>query len=620
MSGIFGIYQHDGSPVLPATIDSARAAIAEWGPDGVQVHVAGPLAFMQARFFDTPEAPFEKLPVATEHVVFTAAGRLDYRDDLASALAIPHHELATMADGELMLRAWAQWGASHLERLHGDWSFAAWQPSSRRLTVARDLFGMTALYYLATKSAVAFSTSRKALLALKLADSQLDELYLAQVVVAWNAYHGDRTPHRDLRRLPPGHLLEVQDRRVDVRRYASLHDTPQQSRLPRREYAEGLRAVLDDAVQSRIRARAKIASTLSGGLDSSSISVTAAHALRARGETLAAFTAVPDFANSASPRPSFGDEWDHAAATVKFAGNIEHVRVSNEAACPIATIRRSLAIHPEPLHSAGNLYWMHELFAMVRDRQRQVLLIGQVGNAALSWPGTRDSHSLLAILRFLGARAFSRQLAKRILPQQLLHRLPVDLAPTSSALRPDVVARLQLNARMQRENPRFPTIEQRKRRMLRGGVSMTGSLWAEIGAAYGLSIRDPSADVRLIRFAHSVPDEVFTDLASGTERWLIREAMRGRLPEHVRLENRRGRQASDLVPRLRRNAPAVIQALDEVSKGPGAEYVDVPKMRRTLERVCVEDSPATYMDAFGVLCRGLMAGLFVNQFFGSGAP
>lgn len=128
-------------------------------------------------------------------------------------------------------------------------------------------------------------------------------------------------------------------------------------------------------------------------------------------------------------------------------------------------------------------------------------------------------------------------------------------------------------------------------------------------------MRDPTADARVLAFTFSIPDHVFIDPRSGTDRWLIREAMKGRLPDEVRLNRDRGRQAGDLVPRLRACAGEVETALDELARGPAAEYVDVVYMRQAWQTIRTEDTSEAFIKSFTILCRGIMAGLFVNDFY-----
>jgi asparagine synthase (glutamine-hydrolysing) len=110
-----------------------------------------------------------------------------------------------------------------------------------------------------------------------------------------------------------------------------------------------------------------------------------------------------------------------------------------------------------------------------------------------------------------------------------------------------------------------------------------------------------------------VPDEVFIDPRTGTDRWVIREAMRGRLPDEVRLNRRLGVQAADVVPRLRATAGEVEDALTELDGGPAAAYLDVPYMRETWKLVQRDDTPESFRKAGNVLLRGIMAGVCVNS-------
>jgi asparagine synthase (glutamine-hydrolysing) len=125
-------------------------------------------------------------------------------------------------------------------------------------------------------------------------------------------------------------------------------------------------------------------------------------------------------------------------------------------------------------------------------------------------------------------------------------------------------------------------------------------------------MRDPTGDVRLISYMLAVPDAVFIDPRTGTDRWVIREAMRGILPDEVRLNRRLGVQAADVVPRLRGTADEVEVTLDELAGGRAAEYLDVPYMRETWKLIQRDDTPESFRKAGNVLLRGVMAGLCVN--------
>jgi asparagine synthase (glutamine-hydrolysing) len=189
-----------------------------------------------------------------------------------------------------------------------------------------------------------------------------------------------------------------------------------------------------------------------------------------------------------------------------------------------------------------------------------------------------------------------------------------------SAIHPGFAKRLELaNRRLRDPNEYVRGPLEERLSLLHPNHASLGGAWGVLGAHYGLQVWDPTSDARLVSFSLSVPDWVFIDPRTGTDRWLIREAMRRRLPDEVRLNRRRGGQAADLVPRLRASAEEVDDALDELAGGPAADYVDVPYMRETWRLIQREDTRETLRKAGIVLMRGIMGGLYVNSLGGSPA-
>jgi asparagine synthase (glutamine-hydrolysing) len=134
-------------------------------------------------------------------------------------------------------------------------------------------------------------------------------------------------------------------------------------------------------------------------------------------------------------------------------------------------------------------------------------------------------------------------------------------------------------------------------------------------AAEGVEVRDPTADVRILEYTYSVPDHIYINPSTGQDRWLIREAMKGRLPDEVRLNRGFGRQAADRVMRLRNCAAEVNCALEELAHGPASIYVDVAYMRQVWQMIQKDNTQDAFIKSGTILLRGIMAGLFVNDFY-----
>lgn len=633
MSGIFGFVQLRNASCVAQDLHVMGEAMAHYGLDGMHYWCDAQAGLGHGLLFNTPEAVHERLPYATEdgRLIITAAARLDNRDELCDLFDIPAAERAYTPDGTIIRYAYERWREACPDHLLGDWSLAVWHPQERRLFLARDHHGNTALYYVHDGRRFAFASDRKALLALPDVSRQLNELYLAQTLVVWPAYHGPDTIYLDIHRLPPAHALLVTPAGVRVWRYWRLEDTPD-LRLPTEEaYVEAFLDVFRQAVRCRLRSYRPVGITLSGGLDSGSVSALAAPALRHRGETLTALTSVPAYDVATTTNGEyFADEWPLAAATARYVGGVQHIPIRAETVSPVAGIRRMLDIHGEPLHAAGNHYWIAALLTTAHEKNLGVLLTGQMGNATISWIGLPPRVSLLAHLRRGAYRQALRQWVVRpLVPvwmqqhyQQWRRRgtWQSEEPPWRSyaPIHPDFARRLRLRERMAEagHDPTFRSqFQWNARRMrcavIKPGASIAGALWAESGAAYGMEVRDPTQDKRLMAFTLAVPEAQWW---GAMDRWLLRRAMAGLLPDEVRLNPQRGYQAGDVIQRIRdyeQEMMGVLAAL-QASEAAG-HYLDLAYMQQIYATSLAHQDMTTADQTSAVLLRGLSAGLFLAQ-------
>lgn len=563
----------------------------------------------------------------TKHIIISA-GRVDNISELAQCFKISRSESLRISDHGWIQLAYSTWGEDCVRKVLGDWAFAVWHPLERRLFIARDHIGNTALYYYVDQNVFAFASSRQILLDLNLAPITMDELYLAQVLVSWNAYHSERTIHTQIRRLPPAHTLTITKNYFDTHQYWHPEEIQPLNLPHRQDYITLFKEIFDDSIKARLRVDSSIcgnnsiAIALSGGLDSTSVAVTAAEILRQDGKKLQAFTSIPLSNTEQFVGCHFGDEFPLANITANYSGNIDLHAVDAAEISPIQGIRRTLKILHEPAHAAVNFFWILQLEKAVIDCGCRILLSGYMGNAGVSWTGDVFSQSLALQIKTLGLSRWIKQKIKRTLPHSYVAmysqwRQHCRKSHLSSAINLDFARRLQLAERQERDTSEltFSTPLQRRLRGIRPGRSIVGAINAELFGAYNIDFRDPTADIRVLEFALSVPDHIFIDPKTGIDRWLIREAMKNRLPDEVRLNRRRGRQAGDLVPRLRKSAIEVEATLDELARGPAASYVNIPYMRQVWKMAQSDDTIDAFIKSQSVLLRGIMAGLFVNDFY-----
>lgn len=618
MSGIFGLIHLDGAPVTAEDLQPMRVEMAHWGPDGVRTWTGGCAGLGQCVLFNTPEALGERLPrVSGEpRFVFTGEARIDNRDELFDALGVPTPNRSAIADGDLMLSCYAQWGPDAVHRMFGDWSFAAWHPDERRLCLARDHHGQTALYYFRDARRFVFASDRKALLALPGVPAHLNEVFLAQMMVAWReGFQGEGTSFREIHRLPPAHRLHVNESSVWSDRYWRLEDTPEVRLSSPQESVELVSGVFQSAVRSRLRSYRPVGSMLSAGLDSGAVVAVAARELRQRSQPLLALTAAPYLPMVGIGPERIGDEWELAHATAQFVGGINHVRVEARGTSPLAGVRQWLEIQREPVLAAENLYWLMEVLATARAHGVGTLLTGRGGNASISWEGPRRRVSAADRLRVAESlepvRRVYRRLRFAVGNRELpfgVHRVPC------SVIDPEFARRVGLRGLMAHAGYSSFESSPNDARLARAaaimpGRSIVGARNAAYGAAFGLEVRDPTEDVQVLRATMSIPADHWVGPAG---RWMARQMTRGILPDTVRLNEKRGKQAADLVSRLRLHRTELDEALRslEATVDRGAGFVELPRLRSAFERL-IAGEHATFGDGLR-LVRGLSHALFTS--------
>jgi asparagine synthase (glutamine-hydrolysing) len=169
-----------------------------------------------------------------------------------------------------LLTAFAEWGEDCLPRLNGMFAFAIWDNSERKLTLARDHAGIKPLYYSDLNHAFAFASEAKAILARGLVRAEIDPESLHQFLTfLW--VPDPNTLFRNIKTVPPGHLLTWKDGQVDTRSWWDLSIAEIEEGKSDQWWQDELLATLDRVVKMEMVADVPLGSFLSGGIDSSTI-------------------------------------------------------------------------------------------------------------------------------------------------------------------------------------------------------------------------------------------------------------------------------------------------------------------------------------------------------------
>lgn len=576
-----------------------------------------------------PEDDYDRQPIVSgqSRRTLVADVRLDNRDELLRALGGDAPHAATAGEAEVLAACLERWGEEGLDRIVGDFAFALWDPSSERLLLARDVLGQRPLHFHRGDGFFAFASMPAGLHALESVPLAPNERRAAEFL-ALLPEAPPSTFFAGIEIVAPGEIVTVTRVGMSKRRYWQPQRPPARSQRADGAYVDGLREVLDQAVKARLRGRgAAVGAQLSAGLDSSAVTATAARLLAGTATKVFAFTAVPDEGFAAYDRSSrLNDEGPLAAETARRYPNIEHVPVRPRNRSPLTALAHDFSLFSRPSLNPFNMAWIEAINAAAQERGVSIMLIGQMGNMTLSYAGQER----LGELRRRGLLPFLREgamLARAgttgwgslamtallpLLPPGLRDSIAQRRGPASS-----VQGQTMLNPAWARElrpgenPPQWDSFDTRLATLTRidPGNFNKGML-----AGWGVDVRDPTADRRLVEYCLGLPMDQF--LRDGETRRIARRALADRLPPAVLEERRKGFQAADWSDALTAARPEIDAELERVAAcAAAARVLDVERMRRLVDNWPLSGwGSAESIGAYRLgLTRGLAMGHFLRR-------
>lgn len=538
MSGIYGIVRYDGAPVTREALAPVAAAMSFWGPDGHGQWCGDSAGLGHLMLRTTPESLHERQPAgirAAPHLIITADARIDNRDELFDALGVPGPGRQETPDSSLILLSWERWGADCVRRLLGDFAFAIWDSRTRRLFCARDPFGCKPFVYYHSQKRFIFASDVKGVLA-GLESPRLNEPLLAAHLQMKTYYAEKRlTFFEEIFKVEPAHLMILTERGLETTRYWSPEDAPEFRLTTDADYAAQMGFLFRQSVECRVRSAFPMGSHLSGGLDSSAVTIAASRLLGDRGRKLAVFSwsPPPDSANRAPPE----GEYARIDAVCRQEGlSCDYTPATT--ASLIATFRRDFTVEPVAMMAREA-----SVQAIAEARGLRVILSGWGGDDAVTCPAATSPAAFLLSghwsdfrsaamvgmgavgsavgLDAAGPAASRLRWARRlggIVRDMVVPRLPDCLYGFTGA-NPFMAHRAPCTQRA------FVRLYRREVKDLRvsaprrlpgvraticplleiGHITMRAEHWASSGARHGLVYRFPMLDKRLVEFALGVP-------------------------------------------------------------------------------------------------------------------
>jgi asparagine synthase (glutamine-hydrolysing) len=455
------------------------------------------------------------------------------------------HALGPGTVAELIAGLYRKHGFDELMvRLEGDFAIALYDRGSDTLWLGRDVFGVKPLYYVSRPGGLAFASRMASLLRVPGVSKKPDPRFVALFAASHYRYFDnapERSPLADIAQVPPAHLLQAEPAGIRVRRYWTLCEQPDWEESEA-ALAERYRALLIEAIRSRL-GPSRSTFTLSGGMDSSSVLAGAVHMTGAKQHAFSTVYADRTYDESREIRSvldALVEEWHPVAVGTPDLA---------------ALVERLIGLHDEPVATAT---WLpHFLLCHEMERLGFECVFGGLGGDELNAGEYEHFLYHFADLKAAGresdlaheveswARHHDHPIFRknRSIAEQALSRL-VDLDHPGWC-RPDRV-RLEryagaLRAEVFDLRGFEPVMERPFRSYLKNRTfqdltreTLPCCLRAadRNESACGLEGRLPFLDRRLVEFMFRIPGDL--KIRDGVTKHLLREAMRGILPEPTR--------------------------------------------------------------------------------------
>ncbi|MBA4164158.1 MAG: hypothetical protein C0510_05945 [Erythrobacter sp.] len=538
------------------------------------------------------------------------AGRIQDRAELA----VRHGLDPALNDTALYARLFARHGDRCDRLIHGDYAVIQWYPQNQQVRLARSATSFCPLHYWRDGNRLVVSSIPRALFSAGM-DVRIDDAKLGDALLL-NYRDATRSWYRGSCRVACGTFeLHGPDRTVR-QRFWSVENVPQVLFARDEDYVEAVDEQFCRATRAELEGVSRPAIALSGGLDSQCV----ASYILSEGSAdlrLPAFTGVPQAGwYCDGRRSSFGDESGHVRALAAMNPQIEPHFISGEQHRFGDQLEKMAMLSGWPVRNESNMHWIHEAYAGAGAMGCDVLFFGGAGNTGLSYDGLTGYPTWLRrgqwlrLARELGASADPRPLWRRAISLALMPNLPLSLRRSIDNIRglkpspftswcpmAEHFARssgaLQ-RARAAQFDPYFypsPNSREWRARVLDDLFSESAEIELGLRLLHGVGYRDPTLYRPLLELCIGIGDEQY--LRGGTDRWLARRLLKGRVPEMVRLECRAGRQAADWALRMAAERDALTAELEGMRADPWlAERFDLERLTSDFRAWPGTDGPA----------------------------
>ncbi|TPE42510.1 asparagine synthase (glutamine-hydrolyzing) [Pontibacter mangrovi] len=533
MCGIAGIIRYDESSPQERTLRTMMQQMKHRGPDdeGVFIEDAAGLGFVRLSIIDLSPDGHQPMLSADGRYAMVFNGEIFNYVELREELQQQGITFRTKTDTEVLLQAYLHWGQACMHRFNGMWAFAIYDRQEKSLFACRDRFGIKPFYYTHQAEFFGFCSEIPPLLGLLPEKPAANYQSIFDYLAFNRTDQTDSTFFQEVKKLPHGHQLSIKDGTVRISKWYDLRERVAQAKpfTSPREYKE----LLTSAIGLRLRSDVPVGVCLSGGLDSSTIVATL---LKDFNKTdLNTFSAV-------YKQGQTGDEKEYIA---EFSPYLQHMHYTHPDADTLENdLLEFIKAHAEPIPSTSP-YAQYKVMELAKDKV-VVTLDGQGADEELAGYHYFFGFFFKDLLRSarlgkLGGEMLQylnnhrslygvKSFAYFLLPEQLKTSLRVGekgylMAPFVAQYSTTNAIAGKLYGSNTLKDALLDHFENKLEHLLK---------WEDMNSMhFSLEARVPFLDYRLVERTLASADT--WAIRKGITKYILREAMKGVLPEKIRL-------------------------------------------------------------------------------------
>jgi asparagine synthase (glutamine-hydrolysing) len=274
MCGFVGIINKNKQEVNSELLQKMATTIHHRGPDEDGVFIEKNIGFFHKRL-SIIDLSTGQQPMTFNDCTIVFNGEIYNYIELRQELIEKNHQFKTTSDTEVLLHLYLEYGDAFVNMLNGMFAFIILDKSKNKLLVARDHFGIKPLYWYRDDNKIVFGSEIKALLAHPEITAIPDDENLCEYLT-FQFIMGTGTMFKNILKIQPGHYvtIDLQNWKTDEVKYW-IPDFNIDHYHTEEYFIAELQKILDETISQQLRSDVPIGTYLSGGLDSSLVTIMA---------------------------------------------------------------------------------------------------------------------------------------------------------------------------------------------------------------------------------------------------------------------------------------------------------------------------------------------------------